>query len=180
MRNSESGLSATSASSLKRSWAWLCAAVTMASPTSIGDPALNGTRADPRTATTSPTAKTTLPACASAALAASAPESPAARRTNRHKPRCMSLPPVAARRLPEVIAQLHSADVTRILEELEIRCIVRVLVFHAHRPVRIDKVQRAQVERQVPVVARDVDERDRRLVPAVDVAHAGVERPERR
>src|SRR5439155_20180360 len=178
MRNSESGLSATSASSEKRSCAWLCAAVTIVSPASIGDPAASGTRAAPRTAMTSPMAKTTLPACAKAALAASVHTKSVARR--HPEPRRFFIVLLPPGTLLERIAQLHRADVARILVELEARCIVRVLVLATDTPARVDEIQRAQAQRQIAVAPRDLEQRDRRLVMAFDIAEAGVERPERR
>src|ERR1700681_4233591 len=136
MRNSESGLSATSASSAKRSCAWLCAPVTTVSPTLTGAPAVSRTRSVPRSAATSPTASSTFPAaCPNAAPAASRHSiSVQTRSKNRARKLIKTL-------LFEFIAQLQRAYVPRILIDLEVGAVARVLVFFAHAPVGADQVE---------------------------------------
>src|SRR6202158_6201474 len=175
MRNSESGLSATSASSAKRCWAWLCAPVTTVSPTLTGAPAVSCTRSVPRSAATSPTASSIFPAgCPNAAPAASRHRTSA---QSRSKDRVRKLIKAL---LFEFIAQLQRAHVARILVELEVGAVARVLVFRAHAPVGADQVERAQIRACIVVVPRDAEQRHGGLVVAIGVTDARVERPERR
>src|SRR5450631_2404255 len=169
MRNSESGLSATSASSAKRSCAWLCAPVTTVSPTLTAAPAVSLTRSVPRSAATSPTASSAFPAaCPNAPLAAS-----------RHRISVQTCSRDRVRKLIkallfEFIAQLQRAYVPRIFIELEIGAVACVLVFRAHAPVGADQVKRAQIRACIVVVPRDVEQRNGGFVVAVGITCAGV------
>src|SRR5437660_4053243 len=181
MRNSESGLSATSASSENRSCTWLCAAVTIVSPASIVDPAESGTREAPRKAATSPTAKTTLPASPKATFAARTQANSTARRTNGPgRPFMVSLLLEETRRSLELIAHLHRADMARILEKLQVRCVVCVLILGANAPARADEIQRTQGQCQVAIAPGDFQEWNRCLIAAFDVADPGIDCPEGR
>src|ERR1700676_3963425 len=169
MRNSESGLSATSASSAKRIWAWLCAPVTTVSPTLTGAPAVSRTRSVPRSAATSPTASSTFPAsCANAPPAAS-----------RHR---ISVQTCSKDRLCklikallfEFIAQLQRTYVARIFVDLEVGAVARVLVFCAHAPVGADQIECAQIRACIVVVPRDLEQRNGGFVVAVGITYAGV------
>src|ERR1700676_5775042 len=174
VRSSESGLSATSASSANRIWAWLCAPVTTVSPTLTGAPAVSRTRSGPRSAATSPTASSIFPAgCPNAAPAAS-----------RHRTSAQSRSKDRVRKLIEAllfefIAQLQRAHVAVILEELEIGAVARVLVSRAHAPVGADQVERAQIRACIVVVPRDAEQRHGGLVVAAGIADARVQGPER-
>src|ERR1700730_2365390 len=174
MRNSESGLSATSASSAKRIWAWLCAPVTMVSPTLTGAPAVSRTRSVPRSAATSPTASSIFPACCPNAAPAASRHRTSVQ--TRSKDRVRKLIKAL---LLEFIAQLQRAHVPRIFVELEIGAVARVLIFRAHAPVGADQVERAQIRACVVVVPRDAEQRHGGLVVAAGIADARVQRPER-
>src|SRR5450759_1448312 len=169
MRNSESGLSATSASSAKRICAWLCAPVTTVAPTFTAAPAINRTRSVPRSAATSPTASSTFPAaCPNAAPAAS-----------RHRMSVQTCSKDRVRKLIkallfEFIAQLQHAHVPRIFVELEVGAVARVLVFRAHAPVGVDQVERAQIRAYIVIVPRDVEQRNGGFVVTVGITCAGV------
>src|SRR6185312_7730059 len=175
MRNSVSGLSATSASSAKRICAWLDAPVTTASPASTLVPAASLTRSAPRTATTSPTASTTRPACADATPAASASMSATMARATVTKAAWRGIGVLS---LLELIAQLDRHEVARVVVEREVRAVALVLVFEARAPVAVDEVERAERCDEVVVAARGVEERDVAVVVAAQVCEAGVERPQ--
>src|SRR5450631_15323 len=140
----------------------------MVSPTLTAAPGASRARSAPRTTATSPTASTTLPACANA-------EPVAARQASsiqqRDAERSIGF---IVRLLSELVTKFHAHDAARIFVERNVRGIARVLVFAAQRELGSEKVEHAQRCRRVAIATRHVDQGDRRIVIALRIDDSGV------